>query len=260
MSETTQRIFLHSRQGQFSLPDFPGADTDAWLDKHRSFPRLPITPQNRIDQSERLPQTSRLRSPVVFTVPTDHVKPIAISVYCQSGCLRRRRPFLGFENHVPFHPRYYPLRSTVRLGIEPRAEQWSPESLVGLWLGSHGPHGTECLYVEWDEIQSTLRGWKITGDENVPRGALSWDVSTARLYQVSSTQSDLFARSFGTSPIARLYEGTGTVSARGFMPHQQNHLSLVMGVDEPDVFRILWVEVEEVSMYIRYKGEIAAGR
>ncbi|KAI0636461.1 hypothetical protein C8Q77DRAFT_1092862 [Trametes polyzona] len=101
-------------------------------------------------------------------------------------------------------PRYYPMLFPSRQGENPGSPQWNPESLVGLWLGDYGPHGTECLFLEHDATQGVLRAWKITGDSHVPRGACSWD---ANLNQPSP----------GAGPGKKVFEGAGTTAQRGFL-------------------------------------------
>ena len=188
------------------------------LDEFKSrYPRLPCIPSTVIDQTTQL--TERPRIPVVYTVPTDYRKPPAISLSCPHGCIDRIRPFLGFEDIVPFRPRYYPLRHAIPPEIEPLSPEWHPRSLVGLWLGSHGPHGTECLYFDWAPPSSMLRAWKITGDENVPRGALSWEVDTASEYPLSQLPDCACAQEQGIGELStyRRFGGSGTISARGFL-------------------------------------------
>lgn len=216
-SSTHQGRFLHSRQGQYLHPEFPGPEIRRALDEGR-YPVLRCRRTTVADQTSQLTQ-QRPRIPVVFTAPTPYRKPQAVSISCRHGCVDRMRPFLGFDDIVPFAPRYYPLRHVVPPAVDPLAPDWHPRSLVGLWLGSHGPHGTECLYLEWERASCMLRAWKITGDENVPRGALSWQVDTGSECPVRQIPACACMREQGIGDLAkyRAFGGSGTISARGFL-------------------------------------------
>ncbi|GBE81676.1 hypothetical protein SCP_0400470 [Sparassis crispa] len=253
---TRQGVFLHTRVGQFPHPDFPSSNADIWRDGHHRFPRIPPIPQQDLDQTATIAQIPRPRVPIIFTVPTDEVKPAAITVDCPYRCISANWPFLGFTNLIPFAPRFYPLRDERKKGIHPCSELWIPQSLTGLWFGTYGPHGTECVYVHWDDIERSLSAWKITGDENVPRGALTWTFAMGRPYRVPALQREVCVQSFGDLEKCRVYSGTGTISARGYMPYQQVPCFLLLGIVGPDELRIFWMESEdeELSTYVRYKG------
>ncbi|EMD37993.1 hypothetical protein CERSUDRAFT_93518 [Gelatoporia subvermispora B] len=253
MSESHQSLFLHTRQGQFPHPEFPDPLANQWLDRTRLLPRLDDERSQEVDQMVDASQISRPRVHMLLATPSNAKKPRAISLECAKSCLHSSGPFLSFENRIPFSPRYYPLRGDFKTGVAPRSDAWSLKSLSGLWFGTHGPHGTESLYVEWlDGTQ--LVGRKITGDENVPRGAISWSVTTTEIDPIPSSRQDAFTKTFGDLRECRLYPGVGTASGRGFMPHQHESFALVFGVTAPDELRILWVDLNEVSTYIRYVG------
>ncbi|TFK93254.1 hypothetical protein K466DRAFT_594584 [Polyporus arcularius HHB13444] len=251
LSPTYQGHFLRTRQGTYSHPDFPSSQSHGWLDKSR-YPHLRCRPSSVEDQT---PQVSHLhpRIPIVFTAPTVYKKPTAISIHCRHGCVDRIRPFLGFDDVVPSAPRYYPLRHDVHPDLHPVSNDWHPRLLVGLWLGSHGPHGTECLYFDLDGTSSILRAWKITGDENVPRGALSWEVDTRVPYTMSQVPTCALEQGLDDLARYRLFGGTGTISARGYLPHQTQSTAVVLAVGEADTSKMIWVEMDECSAYQRYK-------
>ena len=213
-SSTCQALYLNTRQGECPHPEFPGTELLPWIDQTR-YPRLPI---RRIPSIlDQRPEVSgrRPRIPIIFSAPSALQKPPAMSLSCRHRCPDKTRPLLGFDNSAPLPPRYYPLRRSPYPSADPAAADWHPTSLVGLWLGSHGPHGTEALFFNWDCAAAALRAWKVTGDENVPRGALSWEVSTESAYPVS--QLPECAQSLGDLTQFRLFGGSGTVSARGFL-------------------------------------------
>ncbi|KAI0692629.1 hypothetical protein C8T65DRAFT_669355 [Cerioporus squamosus] len=102
-------------------------------------------------------------------------------------------------NYVDFVPRYYALRTVAQDGVDPASGDWRPETLVGMWLGDYGPHGTECLFLEHDAAEQALRAWKITGDVNIPRGACTWSADLKE----SMAREDLSGRTL------RAFEATG---------------------------------------------------
>ncbi|OCH92226.1 hypothetical protein OBBRIDRAFT_818389 [Obba rivulosa] len=254
-SSTNQSLFLHTRQGRFIHPEFPDALASQWLDRARQLPRLEERHSPEVDQTEAVSAISRPRVHVIFTAPTDQRKPRAISFECESLCLHSSGPFLSFENRIPFSPRYYPLHGSDSTAYTaPHSDLCTLKSLTGLWFGTHGPHGTECLYVEWNVSAQVLIGRKITGDENVPRGAVSWTATTTEISSIPSSRQDAYTRAFGNLSQCRLYPGMGTGSGRGFMPHQRDSHTLAVGVIAVDEIRILWVDLNEISRYIRYTG------
>ncbi|CDO75229.1 hypothetical protein BN946_scf184895.g9 [Trametes cinnabarina] len=215
LSSTTLGFYLLTRQGRYPHPDFPSADFHAWVDKSR-YPRQMCSPAPYIDQTDLVPPQRRLA--MVYTAPTAYLKPCAVSLTCEQGCINRQRPFLGFEEASPFHPRYYPLcHDDDHPWMDPFSQDWSAKNLAGLWLGSHGPHGTEVLYVEWTTHPPRLRAWKVTGDENVPRGALSWEASMGDPVRLSGSEHALCAKCLGDPVAYKFFGGTGTFSGRGFM-------------------------------------------
>ncbi|KAL7283816.1 hypothetical protein ACG7TL_003256 [Trametes sanguinea] len=214
LSPTLQGFHLQTRQGRYAHPDFPSADSHAWVNDAR-YPRLTCLRSSHVDQTHIVRPHPRV--PTVYAAPTSYIKPHAISLTCTFGCIDRARPFLGFENINPSLPRFYPLRHETRPWVGPDSPEWSARVLEGLWLGSHGPHGTEVLYMEWIRPSTTLRAWKITGDENVPRGALSWQADMEAEALLNQSERALCARSLGDLEAYCLFSGTGTFSGRGFM-------------------------------------------
>ncbi|KAH9900803.1 hypothetical protein C8Q73DRAFT_742596 [Cubamyces lactineus] len=246
MSPSIQGFRLHTRQGQFPHPDFPSAECESWVAPGR-YPRIVCQPSMHFDQSVR----STARVPVVYGRSRVYRSPPAVVLYCAWGCVNQVRPFLGFDNINPYLPSYYPLRHDVRPYVDPISPQWTPSSLAGLWLGSHGPHGTEVLYLEWASRLASLRAWKITGDENVPRGVVSWQVSINNPLDLAGAERAMCSRCLGDLNELKLFRGTGTFSGRGFMPHQQHTTPVILAVGQEPLLRVVWVDGEEVSAYMR---------
>ncbi|KAH9848838.1 hypothetical protein C2E23DRAFT_870950 [Lenzites betulinus] len=242
MSPSRSGFFLHTRRGQYPHPDFPSTECSSWVDGYR-YPRLPHTTSSDVDQAPLLPPHPRI--PMVYTAPTPHCKPAAVILFCDQGCIDRARPFLGFEDISESRPRFYPLRHAVAVHIDPISSDWTPASLEGVWLGSHGPHGTECLYLDVVGHSATLRAWKITGDENVPRGALSWRANVESPLVLVGARREFVEG-------CRFFEGAGITSGRGYMPHQRDSSPVILAVCPNGLLRVVWVEVEEDSAYIRY--------
>ncbi|KAL1937627.1 hypothetical protein VTO73DRAFT_13013 [Trametes versicolor] len=107
----------------------------------------------------------------------------------------------GYKDIVP---RYYPVCFPAQAGHHPASPQWTPDSVVGVWLGDYGTNGTECLYLEHHAGEGMLRAWKLTGDVNVPRGACSW----AANLQLPLSDTELKGRAFA---------GQGTTAQHGII-------------------------------------------
>ncbi|KAI9069074.1 hypothetical protein FKP32DRAFT_1560422 [Trametes sanguinea] len=249
LSPTVQGFYLLTRQGRYPHPDFPSADSHAWVNDAQ-YPRLTCLPSPHVDQGRGVRPHPRV--PTVYAAHTSYLKPHAVSLTCDLGCMDRARPFLGFENISPSLPRFYPLRRATHPWVDPDSPEWDPRVLEGLWLGSHGPHGTEVLYMERMERPALLRAWKITGDENVPRGALSWQANVEAQARLSQSERAVCAQCLGDLGAFKLFSGTGTFSGRGFMPHQLHIPSIVLAVGSEPLLRVVWVEAEEVSAYMRH--------
>ncbi|PCH37633.1 hypothetical protein WOLCODRAFT_95531 [Wolfiporia cocos MD-104 SS10] len=254
LSETTQSTFLHTRSGTFKHPDFPEAPLDAWHDKSRAMPRLRPTPQATVDQTSLLLPHPRPRAPVLFAAPSDVPKPAALSISCEFGCLQSHAPVLGFPNRTPYPSRYYPLRLAPSPAVNPFAREWQPAHLTGLWLSFYNMHGTECIFVDWDAAARRLRGLKVTGDEHVPRGALTWDVCTDPCALDPSEHQQLFAHALDEKREYRLYRGVGTTSQRGFLPHQREYTPVILAVISRNELRVFWLDEGDYLKYHRYEG------
>ena len=215
-SSSSESLVLHTRDGQrYPHPEFPIPEIHDLVDPSR-YPLLPLC--NSIDMDRgSCSTTHHSRGHTVVSGHSNHLKPRALSVSCAFGCVNRARVFHGFHEDRPSLARYYPLRRRVLPGMDPSSSIWHPSSLVGLWLGSHGPHGTECLYLDWSDSSSTLRAWKVTGDTNVPRGAVSWSANGNDPRPPSQLPEWVNDYELGDVMKCRCFGGTGVVSARGFL-------------------------------------------
>ncbi|EJF66334.1 hypothetical protein BD309DRAFT_857213 [Dichomitus squalens] len=248
-SSTSQSLFLHTRQGRYSHPEFPPPEIQNFVDQLR-YPYLPLRESTVVDQGLYLAPNPR--GYVVYSAPTSHIKPPAISISCSLGCVNRARAFHGFQDDVPYLPRYYPLRQRALPGVDPATREWHPSSLDGLWLGSHGPHGTECLFFRWDGTLSVLYAWKITGDSNVPRGALSWRANTSDPYPISELPDWIHDNEIPNLTNSRFFGGSGRISARGYLPYHSNEMDIILVVCGADEVRTAWMDSGDVAAYIRH--------
>ncbi|KAH9832870.1 uncharacterized protein C8Q71DRAFT_713697 [Rhodofomes roseus] len=250
VSETTEGIFLHTRHGQHQHPAFPHP---AWHDHARPFPKISVTPSLSVTSSGFLDMPSRPLVPICFKAATDVMSPRAISITYAGDCIDSLAPFLGFKSSIRDPPRYYPLHTREDCGTISADVRSHAAHLTGLWLGTYGPHGTECLFLTYDDTTKSLRAIKVTGDENVPRGAVSWDVSTAEACQLSGQERDLWSRTMGGVVPAHTYRGQGAISARGYMPHQRMQFDVILTVIGPDELRLLWIDDGDVLGLKRYR-------
>ncbi|PSR75343.1 hypothetical protein PHLCEN_2v9206 [Hermanssonia centrifuga] len=233
LSETCQSAFLAYSTGSTNPepvrssphPDFPSPDADAWYDYTRELPHLKRVPSPiSLGGKDFIKAAPRA---FIYSDATSVVKPAALTIrpsYRSGGhplaCHEAPVPLPDVRNQHSsdplgwFHRRYYPLRSLIQVGQEPSDDDWHPRSLEGLWLGSYGPHGTEILFLEYDEVMREVRAWKITGDMNVPRGAQTWNI---RLSDAVTADSLAPTHPFKDIQRSRMFQGTGTICSRGFM-------------------------------------------
>lgn len=257
-SETTQGTLIHTRRGSSVHPDFPNDPRAAWYDPKRVFPRLKPQVFPIVDATSMLKNYPHLRVPELFATRTEYIKPRALTLRCLAGCAMRGSSLLTYHNHTPCAPRYYPLHTSTPHGIEPTASDWHPRSLVGLWLANYSYHGTECIFIAWDAQSRTLSGTKITGDEHVPRGIVSWMLDVSRSCVIEPEERSTCDRAFrGEASKYRLFRGTGHLSARGYITGEQDTPPIIMAVVGADDMRMLWPEDGDIFHYTRYRDSLA---
>ncbi|KAI1791718.1 hypothetical protein LXA43DRAFT_391395 [Ganoderma leucocontextum] len=231
-------------QHPLESPEFPDSTSIAWYDAERGVPRLPQEGPPPVIHTQR----RWMRSGNVHYVE-GILKPASISVFPPpDGPSEVRLPDL----HNPMHPlsspysvivpRYYPLRTITQEGQDPASRDWRPESLVGLWLGDYGPHGTECLFLQHDVEESMIRAWKITGDVNVPRGACSWHAFLR--------QEAPWTDSAGQD--VRAYLGEGRIAHHGFS--ESSLIPARVIISGRDDITVSW-DTMFTAKYIRYRAE-----
>ncbi|KAJ3480246.1 hypothetical protein NLI96_g8481 [Meripilus lineatus] len=235
-------------QGSFLHPDFPSTleGNDSWFDSTRPLPRL-----RKVTSSDSTRDNSSLISAIIGYLPGaqfltaglgDTLKPSALSIL---PSLYRRDPLhlhnpsieiedIRFvrafqdpivaimaehmrpdvENNIP--DRYYPLRfPPISTGPSAnlRSLFWTHQSLNGLWLGAYNRHGTEVLFLEASD-PNRLIAWKVTGDENIPRGVASWWIDVAHPKGLDHVLPE---HNFGDIPsFSKVFDGKAHVSFTGY--------------------------------------------
>ncbi|KAI0633241.1 hypothetical protein C8Q77DRAFT_1271337 [Trametes polyzona] len=258
LSATTLSKFIMFYRRKVNLPDFP-PHISPWLDRTRSLPRIPEIPETTDHQREIIKIYPAARLPAVFVAPTKVTKPPAISIRCplppdQCPCHALHATALGFANLDTRPPRYYPLRNDILPGVDPASDEWTVASLDGLWYGSYGPSGTECIYLAHYEDRVRVEATKITGDVHVPRGCVSWIVHVPH-----ESQRDRLRGYWTTVRDAedeevprRVFAGHGTIAGEGFTDIAI--VDILAGIISEDQIDIFWTEIHEFRTYRRYKG------
>ena len=117
--------------------------------------------------------------------------------------------------------------------------------LAGRWVGTYGPHGEEEVVVTYDG--STLRGTKLTGDENVPAGQISFEADlSAQLPRVVGGAGEAHVteriRAVMESHVpVEAYKGRAQIAEKGFKRPQWIDGQLLLFQD--GVFGFLFLQV-----------------
>lgn len=147
-------------------------------------------------------------------------------------------------------------------------------NLDGLWVGKYGSHGYELINITY--VGDTLMATKVTGDKNVPKGEITFQVDLNPLksstpnpfqqYEDKQTEernsqilqpiklSDKAARKWGTSQLPR-YAGLGQVAEEGFRNNQWMDGQLII-IGE-DYFSFAWLPIEQQIFFGRPSPELA---
>ncbi|CAL1705788.1 unnamed protein product [Somion occarium] len=274
LSHTNQAIFVHIGEdlafmpggehpqmtGQF--PDFPGTQV-AWYEYSRELPRILQEPSSEFsDSRDFISPSTQARASYLYSARVDHTFPPALSIYPhpdRGDSLRLHTPqlprvFRDFRgdgwNDVSIRNRYYPLRSPLRETATTAigSSGWDPTVLEGIWLGGYWSHGTEVMFLEWDSEQKEVRAWKLTGDVNVPRGAISWR------FKVGEDLPDLPVDAFEEVRPEALFSGVATISNFGFLPDDRSETPVYVALIGLDDIRVSWPELLPTSRFRRYKG------
>nr|VWO95866.1 BZIP domain-containing protein [Ganoderma boninense] len=224
------------------------------------LPRLPaLLDEPHTDQSNIIKIFPALQLPKTWCSPTATAPHPAISIRCPHGrrcaCHPTRVPPSPFATLEPAHPQYFPLRHPLPLdtaaGMDPRSTGWTLDSLAGLWYGSYGAHGTEVLHVARGTAfwMGGMCATKLTGDVNVPRGAVSWVLQQTDEY--GEDPAEFWAELREERP-PRVLTGRGLLAARGFA--ESSVIGLIAAIKSPDEIQTFWAPLQVFRTYRRYKG------
>lgn len=167
-------------------------------------------------------------------------------------------------------------KSAERMGRMEESERYREESvkarrmlpqfnLEGLWVGKYGSHGFEMINVTYSGDE--LIAYKVTGDQNIPRGEISFtaDLSPYLADELSPSGqmamkldpielSDSSAKKWGTKRLPR-FPGQGHAAEPGFVNHQYMEGQLVV-IGEGDYFSFAWVPLEHQIFFGRPSPEL----
>mmetsp|Transcript_399 Transcript_399/g.764 ORF Transcript_399/g.764 Transcript_399/m.764 type:complete len:442 (-) Transcript_399:182-1507(-) len=149
-----------------------------------------------------------------------------------------------------------------------RARSMLPQfNLEGLWVGKYGSHGFEMINVTYSG--DTLVAYKVTGDQNIPRGEISFtadlspsnaDFDNSNYNQQSSKQlepiqlSESSAKKWGTKRLPR-FVGQGHAAEPGYINNQFMEGQLVV-IGGGDYFSFAWVPLEHQIFFGRPSPEL----
>jgi hypothetical protein len=148
-------------------------------------------------------------------------------------------------------------------------------NLEGLWIGKYGSHGYEMVNITY--VGDTLIARKLTGDQNVPRGEITFQADLSPLrYNKNQIQSESSheqgdqnqqrealppieltenaARKWGTRQLPR-YAGLGLVAEENFSNSQWMDGQVIIIGD--DYFSFAWVPIEHQIFFGRPSPELA---
>lgn len=144
-------------------------------------------------------------------------------------------------------------------------------NLDGLWVGKYGQHGYEMVNVTYQG--DLLIAYKVTGDKNVPRGEITFQVDLNPLHRKvvgdSTDESSptgmveelqpisltaKAAKKWGTTQLPR-HKGLGQVAEAGFKKNQWMEGQLIIIGEE--YFSFAWVPIEQQIFFGRPSPELA---
>jgi hypothetical protein len=147
-------------------------------------------------------------------------------------------------------------------------------NLEGLWVGKYGSNGYELINVTY--VGDVLVAEKVTGDKNVPRGEVTFQIDLNPLkasnpspfqeYESGATLqednqalqpiklTEKAARKWGTSQLPR-YAGLGQVAEEGFCNNQWMDGQLIVIGEE--YFSFAWLPIEHQIFFGRPSPELA---
>lgn len=129
-------------------------------------------------------------------------------------------------------------------------------NLDGLWVGKYGEHGFEMINVTY--VGDVMIAYKVTGDQNVPKGEISFTVD---LSSEAQAQHDMLepielaptaAEQWGTRFLTR-FAGKGQVAALGFKDRSWLEGQLIL---VGDYFSFAWLPISHQVFFGRPSAEL----
>ncbi|KAH8099607.1 hypothetical protein BXZ70DRAFT_894630 [Cristinia sonorae] len=204
----------------FDCGDTPGVHL--CHDRDRPLPCLKIRHSDALDHEHLLEKLTWLKGyQIMYMSPQPQSTrpfPPSLTIYTHEYS----RAFLG--HFFPLPPPFIPSNNTHPDSTSSESAfsspRWKPQDLQGLWLAPYDADGTEVLSLVWDETAGELQGWKVTGDYNVPRGAMSWNLKLVarETFPVDNVDGWVLERLLITEElrsVSQVYTGEGYVAGPG---------------------------------------------
>ncbi|KAL3780323.1 hypothetical protein ACHAWO_010110 [Cyclotella atomus] len=136
-----------------------------------------------------------------------------------------------------------------------RARRMLPQfNLEGLWVGKYGKHGFEMINVTYSGDQ--LIAYKVTGDQNIPRGHISFVVDLSPPGSYSDMMEDEQDGSFGSYCVdLPRYPGRGQAAEPNYENPQYLEGQLVV-IGPGDYFSFAWIPLEHQIFFGRPSPEL----
>jgi len=133
-------------------------------------------------------------------------------------------------------------------------------NLEGLWVGKYGENGYEMINVTY--AGDTLIAYKVTGDANVPRGEITFQVDLNPIGSKKKIKDVLkpiiltenASKKWGTKQLPR-YHGLGRVAEENFLNSQWMQGQLI--IIGKEYFSFAWVPIEHQIFFGRPSPELA---
>jgi len=144
-----------------------------------------------------------------------------------------------------------------------RARNMLPQfNLGGLWVGKYGARGFEMINVTYTD--DTLIAYKVTGDQNIPRGEITFTAD----FQVDGpgygtgnqplepiVLSENSAKKWGTKKLPR-FPGQGHAAEPGYVNNQFMEGQLAVIGEKADYFSFAWVPLDHQIFFCRPSPEL----
>eukprot|EP00977_Amphora_coffeiformis_P011694 scaffold2829_cov147-Amphora_coffeaeformis.AAC.2 len=157
------------------------------------------------------------------------------------------------------------MEAAAQAGLHMEAEKYRQEahnartalpqfSLDGLWVGKYGENGFEMINVTY--TGDTLVAYKVTGDKNVPKGEVSFEVDLSPSNAMSMLEpielGEQAAEQWGNRFLQR-FAGEGQVASRGFVnPQWMDGQLILVG----QYFSFAWLPIGHQVFFGRPSAEL----